>query len=150
MKSSILIVMLAVSGALHAQTDDKAARRQALKDAHEKAVKACEGKAAEERRSCVQRELCAQTKDPKACEARFAKGKAAYGKAASACEAVKGKDAEYRACMRRELCAQTNDPAKCEAQIKKAAQEREKARAACKDKQGDELRACLQEHRGKK
>jgi hypothetical protein len=26
---------------------------------------------------------------------------------------------------------------------------REKARAACKDKQGDELRACLREQRGK-
>lgn len=126
MKSCIVIVMLAASGALHAQTDAKAARRQELKAAHEKALKACEGKAAEERRSCIERELCAQAKDPKACEARFAKGKAAYGKAASACEALKGKDAEYRACMRRELCAQTKDPAKCEAQIKKAAQRREK------------------------
>jgi len=142
--------MLAASGALHAQTDDKAVRRQQLKDAHEKALKACEGKAGGERRSCIQRELCAQAKDPKACEARFAKGKAAYGKAANACEAVKGKDAEYRACMRRELCAQTKDPANCEAEAKKAAQRREKARAACGDKQGDELRACLEEHRGKK
>jgi hypothetical protein len=150
LKSFIVIVMLAASGALHAQTDDKAARRQELKAAHEKAVKACEGKAAEERRSCIQRELCAQAKDPKACEDRFAKGKAAYGRAASACEASKGKEAEYRQCMRRELCAQTKDAAKCEAQIKHALEQREKAREACKDMKGDEQRVCLREQRAKK
>jgi len=59
---------------------------------------------------------CSQAKDPKACEERLAKAKAMHAQAAKACEASKGKQAEYRDCMRRELCAQTKDPAKCEAQ----------------------------------
>src|SRR5919106_5322242 len=112
MRLSILIgtALFAASTMLHAQVEDKAARRQQLKDAHAKAVKACEGKAGEGRRACLQREMCAQAKDPKACEERFAKAKAAHAKAAKACEPAKGKGAEYRDCMRRELCAQTKDP----------------------------------------
>jgi hypothetical protein len=150
MRLSMLIgtALFAASTALYAEVDDKAARRQQLKDAHQKAVKACEGKQGEERRACLQREMCAQAKDPKACEERFAKAKAAHAKAAKACE---GKpDGERRDCMRRELCAQTKDPAKCEAQAKEVMAKREKARAACKDKTGDELRACMREQLGRK
>jgi hypothetical protein len=51
--------------------------------------------------------------------------------------------------MRREMCAQTKDPAKCEAQAKEAMARRDKVREACKGKQGEELRACIKEHRGK-
>lgn len=140
--------LFAASTVLYAQVDDKAARRQQLKDAHQKAVKACEGKQGEERRACLQREMCAQAKDPKACEERFAKAKQAHAKARQACE---GRPAgERRDCMRRELCAQTKDPAQCEARAKEAMAKREKARAACKDKEGDELRACMREQFGKK
>jgi hypothetical protein len=149
MRLSLLIgtVLLAASTGLYAQVEDKAARRQQLKQAHEKAIKACEGKQGEERRACLQREMCAQAKDPKACEERFAKAKAAHAKAAKACEGRP--DNERRDCMRRELCAQTKDPAKCEAHAKEGMAKREKAREACKDKQGDERRACMREQLGK-
>jgi hypothetical protein len=138
-------VLFATSTALYAQVD-----RQPVKDARAKAVKACEGKQGEERRACLRREMCAQAKDPKACEERFAKAKAAHAKAAKACEASKDKGTEHRDCMRRELCAQTKDPAHCEARAKEAMAKREKTREACKGKQGDELRACLREQRGNK
>jgi hypothetical protein len=87
---------------------------------------------------------CSKAKDPKACEERLAKAKAAREKARQACEGKKG--AEGRDCMRREMCAQTKDPAKCEAQIKEHAA---KIREACKDKKGDELRSCIREQRQK-
>jgi hypothetical protein len=92
---------------------------------------------------------CSQAKDPKACEERLAKAKEMHAKAAQACEASKGKQAEHRDCMRRELCAQTKDPAKCEAQAKERMAQRERIREGCKDKTGDELRDCIRRERGK-
>ena len=53
---------------------------------------------------------CSKAKDPKACEERLAKAKAAHQKARQACEGRKGD--EERDCMRREMCAQTKDPAR--------------------------------------
>jgi len=152
MRLSLVIgtALLAASTALYAQGDDKAARRQQLHDAHAKALKACEGKADNERRACIQREVCAQAKDPKACQERYAKAaaaKAARDKAAKACEGKQG--TERGDCMRRETCAQAKDPAQCEARIKEAAAKRDKIREACKDKKGDEHRACIRTERGK-
>lgn len=95
---------------------------------------------------------CSKAQDPKACEERLAKAKAAHQKARQACEAKKGE--ERRDCMRRELCAQSQDPAKCEARVKEKASERGERRAkireACKDKKGEELRACIKEQRARK
>ena len=95
---------------------------------------------------------CSKTKDPKGCEERLAKVKAAHEKARKACDARKGD--ERRDCMRKEMCAQSQDPAKCEARVKEKtsdrAERRAKVREACKDKKGDELRACIQEHRTRK
>jgi hypothetical protein len=91
---------------------------------------------------------CSKAKDPKACEERMAKAKAAHQKARQACEGRKGD--EERDCMRREMCAQTKDPARCEAHIKDRAAQRAKMREACKDKKGDELRSCIREQRKKK
>lgn len=91
---------------------------------------------------------CSQTKDPKACEERRTKVKAAHEKAAKACEARKG--AEHGACMRKEMCAQSTDPAKCEAKAKEGQAKRDKIREVCKDKKGDEYRACVREQRGGK
>jgi hypothetical protein len=142
--------LLAAATALHAQTDDKSARRQAAKEAHQKAMKACEGQKGEARAGCLQKEMCAASKDPKACEERIAKARAGGQKAAKACEASKGDRGAHRECMRRELCAQTKDPAKCEAQAKEAAAAREKAFQACKDKPADERRACMREQMGRK
>lgn len=91
---------------------------------------------------------CSKAKDPKACEERVAKAKAAHGKARQACEGKAGD--ERQDCMRREMCAQTSDPAKCEAQAKERMAQRAKIREACKDKKAEELRACIREQRQKK
>ena len=65
---------------------------------------------------------CSKAQDPKACEERLAKLRAAHAKAREACE---GKAAgERRDCMRREICAQSKDPAKCEARVKERAERR--------------------------
>jgi len=95
-----------------------------------------------------QRFDCSQAKDPKACEERVAKLKAAHEKARKACEGKQGD--ERRDCVRREMCAQAKDPAKCEAHVREAMAMREKIREACKDKKGDDYRACIREHRGRK
>jgi hypothetical protein len=143
--------LLAASFGLHAQApkEESKSERQQLR---EQVRKACEGKEGAERRSCMQREVCAQSKDPQACEQRFSKGRAAHGKARKACE---GKEGEARReCMRTELCAQSKDPAKCEAQAKEWMAKRDQAHEACKGKTGDEQRACMREqmggHRGRK
>ena len=95
---------------------------------------------------------CSKAKDPKACEERLAKAKAAHEKARKACDAKKGD--EHRECMRKEMCAQSKDPSKCEARVKEKtsdrAERRAKVREACKDKKGEELRACIRENRSKK
>ena len=118
-------LLAASTGALRAGAQGRPARRPGRK-ARESA-QGLRGQEGAERRNCVQREVCAQSKDPKACEERFAKGRDAHAKARKACE---GKDGdERRDCMRKELCAQSKDPAKCEAQAKEwMAQARQGAR----------------------
>jgi Spy/CpxP family protein refolding chaperone len=91
---------------------------------------------------------CSKAKDPKACEERREKMKAAHNKARQACDAKQGD--ERRDCMRKEMCAQAKDPAQCEARFKEGMERRKKALEACKDKQGDELKACVREQRSKK
>ena len=71
---------------------------------------------------------CSQTKDPKACEERREKLKAARDKARSACEGKQGGD--HAACMEQQFCAQAKDPAKCEARIKERAEKRRQRREA--------------------
>ena len=145
--------LLAASTGLYAQAPkgepkdaDRAAKREQVKQAHEKAVKACEGKQGDERRACIRKEVCAQSKDPKACEARVAKARDTHAKARKACE---GKpDGERRDCMRKEMCASSKDPAKCEAQAKEWMAKRDKAREACKGKEGDALRSCMRDQMG--
>jgi len=144
--------LLAASFGLHAQAPKEEESKSQRQQLREQVRKACEGKEGAERRSCMQREVCAQSKDPKACEQRFAKGRQAHGKARKACE---GKEGEARReCMRTELCAQSKDPAKCEAQAKEWMAKRDQAHEACKGKTGDEQRACMRDqmggHRGRK
>ena len=147
--------LLATSTGLYAQAPaskadskdaDRAAKREQMKQAHEKAVKACEGKQGEERRDCLRKEVCAQSKDPKACEARVAKARDSHAKARKACEAKQGD--ERRDCMRKEMCAQSKDPAKCEVQAKEWMAKRDQAREACKGKEGDALRSCMRDQMG--
>ena len=91
---------------------------------------------------------CSKAKDPKLCEERMAKMKAAHAKAAKVCEGKPGE--ERRACMQKERCAQAKDPAKCEAGAKERTARRAQIREACKGKEGEALKSCVREHRGKK
>ena len=91
---------------------------------------------------------CSKAKDPKACEERQAKMKAAHQKAKSACDAKQGE--ERRACMQKEMCAQAKDPAQCEARAKDRTASRARIREACKGKEGEALKACVREQRSKK
>ncbi|HEX6692800.1 MAG TPA: hypothetical protein VF110_16800 [Burkholderiales bacterium] len=122
LRTIVTALLVAASPALLAQSDPGKAPRKARFD-------------------------CSQAKDPKACEERVAKVKAAHEKALKACEGQKSD--QRRDCMRREMCAQSADPAKCEARAKEASAIRAKVREACKDKKGEELRACVREQREK-
>jgi hypothetical protein len=127
-------------------------RRDKMKSMREQAEKACQGKQGAEHGECMAHEMCAQTKDPKACEERMSKMKENYKsareQAMKACEGRQG--AEREQCLVHEGCAQSKDPAKCEAMGKERMARREKIREACKDKRGDDLKACIREHRGDK
>jgi hypothetical protein len=90
---------------------------------------------------------CSQAKDPKACEERRDKARAAMKKAHAACDGKKGD--ERRECMRKEMCAGAADPQKCEARATERMQMRKKAFEACKGKQGEDLKSCMREQRGK-
>ena len=103
-------------------------QRQKVRAARQKAAETCKTvPRGDAHRDCVQRELCAQTKDPAKCRERIAKLHGAEQKAAEACKNVQG-DAR-RDCMRREICAQAPDPARCETRAKERAERR---RAAAK------------------
>ena len=73
-------------------------RRAKMKAAHEKAVKACEGKKGAEHTGCMRTEMCAQSKDPKACEAKAKEAAAKRDAIREACKDKKGD--EFRACAK--------------------------------------------------
>ena len=91
---------------------------------------------------------CSQAKDPKACEERRAKVKAAHERATKACEGKQG--GAHKDCMRVQMCSEAKDPKACEARAKEIQANREKIREACKGKQGEDLKACAREQRGTK
>jgi hypothetical protein len=140
-------VLAAAAAGLHAQPNDDRARDK-LRAERAQAEKACEGRSGAEHRECMLKQMCAQQKDPKACEERVAKMKDTARSARAACEATKG--AQHDECMMKEMCAQAKDAARCEAQGRARLARRERIREACKDKRGDELRACIREQRGEK
>ena len=109
-----------------AQKQERLERREKMRSAHQEAMKACEGRKGDERHKCMTQQMCAKASNPQQCEAR----------------------AEERRKAHHDRCKA--DPAKCEAEKKERMARREKMREACKGKQGDELRACIREQRGKK
>ena len=88
---------------------------------------------------------CSSAKDPKACEERVAKTKAARDKARKTCEGKAG--AEHRECMAREMCSQSKDPKACQERVAKMKDKmkeaRTKASKACEGKSGDAQRDCM-------
>ena len=91
---------------------------------------------------------CSQAKDPKACEERLAKAKEMHAKAAKACEADKGKEAEYRDCMRAS-CARRQRIRRNAKRRPRSARRNASGSAKRQGKTGDELRACIRRERGK-
>ena len=79
---------------------------------------------------------CAKAKDPKLCEERHEKLKAAHSKARQACEGKKGP--ENRDCLQAQMCAQAKDPARCNTQAKE------------RQARGDDRRACVRQHIGER
>jgi hypothetical protein len=73
-------------------------RLSRLKDAHDAARHACEGKIGDEARECMQREMCAQSKDPAKCEAGLKDRAAERARLREACKGKTGE--ELRACVR--------------------------------------------------
>jgi hypothetical protein len=88
---------------------------------------------------------CSQAKDPKACEERREKMKAAHANAQKACEGKAG--AEHRECMTRQMCAQAKDPKTCLERVgkmkSKMKEAHSKAAKACEGKTGDAHRDCM-------
>ena len=91
-------------------------------------------------------EMCAEAKDPKACELRVSHLRDKAKSVRAACEGKQG--AEQADCRVKERCAEAKDAAKCEAEVRSGMARRQKIREACKDKRGEELRACIGEQRG--
>jgi Spy/CpxP family protein refolding chaperone len=73
-------------------------RMAKMKDARDKARKACEGKSGDERRDCMEKSFCAQAKDPAKCEASLKERAAHREKIREACKDKKGE--ELKSCIR--------------------------------------------------
>jgi len=101
-----------------------AEQKQKVREAHKKAAEACKSESGDTRRDCMQREMCAQAKDPAKCNERAARLREAHAKAAEICKSAQPD--KHRDCMRHEMCAHAKDPVKCEARAK-ARDERRKA-----------------------
>lgn len=105
----------------------------ARQEARAKSLRACQGKAGQERRQCMRTRRsnvdCNTRPNPQRCEAR----KQAY----KACANEAGR--AIRSCMQEKLsqidCSTSPNPQRCEMH--------RKAREACKDKLGPEHRSCL-------
>jgi Spy/CpxP family protein refolding chaperone len=78
---------------------------------------------------------CSKAKDPKACEERREKVRAAREKALKACEGTQG--TERRDCMVKQACAEAKDPAQCEARIKERAEKRRQYRERSPEQKSD-------------
>jgi len=103
-----------------AETRDE--QRQKIRAARQKAAQACKGTRGDARHDCMERELCAQAKDPAKCNARVSALRSAHQKAVETCKSAQPD--KHRDCMRHELCAHAKDPVQCEARAKQRAERR--------------------------
>ncbi len=104
----------------------RAEQREKVRAAHKKAAEACKDTKGDAHRDCMQREMCAQAKDPAKCNERAAKMRDAHKKAEETCKSAQPD--KHRDCMRHEMCAHAKDPVKCEAQAKERAERRKAAK----------------------
>jgi hypothetical protein len=97
--------LLVGATSLYAQTAPAPAgdstKKEKMKAAHQKARQACEGKKDAEHRDCMRTQMCAESKDPAKCEARWKERSAAFNKAYDVCKGKATAD-EFRSCMRQQ------------------------------------------------
>jgi Spy/CpxP family protein refolding chaperone len=74
------------------------ARVAKMREARDKARKACEGKTGDERRQCMEKSFCSGAADPAKCEANLKERDARRQQMREACKDKKGD--ELKACMR--------------------------------------------------
>ena len=103
-----------------------AEQKQKVHEARRKATEACKVERGNAHRECMQREMCAQAKDPAKCNERVAKLRDVHKKAEETCKSAQPD--KHRDCMQHEMCAQAKDPVKCEARAKAHAERRSAAR----------------------
>jgi len=132
-RSALALAALLAAFAAQAQTlppDGKAAtrdeQRQKIRAARQKAAQACKGTHGDARHDCMEREMCAQAKDPAKCNARVRKLRSDHQRAVETCKSAQPD--KHRDCMRHELCAHAKDPVQCEARAKQAAERRKAAK----------------------
>ena len=97
-------------------------QRQKVRAARQKAAQVCRGTRGDARNDCMERQMCAQAKDPASCNARVSKLRSDYRKAAETCKSAQPD--KHRDCMRHELCAHAKNPVQCEARAKERAERR--------------------------
>ena len=101
-------------------------QRYKVRAARQKAAQACKGTRNEARLDCMEREMCAQAKDPAKCNARASKLRSAHQKAVETCKSAQPD--KHRDCMRHEMCAHAKEPVECEARAKQRAERRKGAK----------------------
>src|SRR5690242_20901991 len=69
-----------------------------MREARDKARKACEGKTGDERRDCMEQSFCSEAKDPGKCEANLKQRAERRREMREACKDKKGED--LKACIR--------------------------------------------------
>lgn len=74
-----------------------------MREARDKARKACEGKAGDERRDCMEKSFCAESKDPAKCEANLKQRAERRQQMREACKDKKGD--ELKSCIREHRAA---------------------------------------------
>jgi hypothetical protein len=65
-------------------------RLSKMKDVHDQARQACEGKKGDEARDCMQKQMCAQSKDPARCEGAAKERAAERARIREACKGKTG------------------------------------------------------------
>jgi hypothetical protein len=74
------------------------ARVAKMREARDKARKACEGKSGDERRECMEKSFCSEAKDPAKCESNLKERAERRREVREACKGKKGDD--LKACIR--------------------------------------------------
>ena len=132
-RSALVLAALFAAFTAQAQAPEPRSRpaaseeqRKKVHAARQKAAQACKSTRGNARHDCLEREMCAQAKDPARCNARVSKLRSDHQKAVETCKSAQPD--KHRDCMRHEMCAHAADPVQCEARAKQRAERRKDAK----------------------